>query len=227
MIRKIVRWLFWIVAGCSLFVISYFIIAFSLSAISVNSEFKEAENNPIDIYLLSNGVHCDVVVPFENQYMKWSKYVSPLDTKSENIPYENVAFGWGDKGFYLETKTWAELKASTAVEALFWMSTSAMHVTFYPGLNESELCKKISIDKDAYLKLTNFIINSFQKDSLGKGKHIVGASYASNDAFYDAVGTYNLFFTCNTWTNNAIKEAGLKACLWTPFDGSIIDKYSK
>ena len=48
---------------------------------------------------------------------------------------------------------------------------------------------------------------------------------AKADAFYDAKGSYNLTRTCNTWTNNALKAAGLKACLWTPFDSGIFWQY--
>ena len=28
-------------------------------------------------------------------------------------------------------------------------------------------------------------------------------------------GKYNLFYTCNTWANNVLKSANLKACLFT------------
>ena len=39
--------------------------------------------------------------------------------------------------------------------------------------------------------------------------------YGENDAFYEAVGSYNLFYTCNTWTNNALKAMHTDAALWT------------
>ena len=49
--------------------------------------------------------------------------------------------------------------------------------------------------------------------------------YGKNDAFYEATGRYSLFHTCNTWTNNALKIAGQKACVWTPFDTGIFYHY--
>ena len=52
-----------------------------------------------------------------------------------------------------------------------------------------------------------------------------GYTYGNNDQFYEAVGSYSCFKTCNTWTNQALKESKLKACLWTPFDFGIISKY--
>jgi hypothetical protein len=49
--------------------------------------------------------------------------------------------------------------------------------------------------------------------------------YGDNDAFYEAIGSYNLFKTCNTWTNNALKSCGQKACFWTPFESGIFYQY--
>ena len=43
------------------------------------------------------------------------------------------------------------------------------------------------------------------------------AVYGDNDAFYKANGRYNLFFTCNSWTNKKLKDSNLKSCIWTPF----------
>ena len=43
------------------------------------------------------------------------------------------------------------------------------------------------------------------------------AAYGKNDAFYEAKGSYSLFYTCNSWVNENLKEVGLKACRWTLF----------
>jgi uncharacterized protein (TIGR02117 family) len=205
----------------------YLIFAFGLSSIPVNSDFQSCKKDCIGIYLLTNGVHADLVLPFKNQHMDWSKFVNPAGTYSGDSSAVNVAFGWGDKGFYLETKTWGDLQVSTAFNALFFLSSSAMHVTFYKGLRETESCKKIYITKEQYLMLVNYIIGSFDTNSSGIPQQIVGAAYWDNDSFYEAKGTYNLFFTCNTWVNEGLKKAGLRACLWTPFDSGLLRKYDQ
>lgn len=208
-----------------LLLIIYFITSVGFSYTSVNSNFKQCEKDAIEIYILTNGVHTDIVLPLKNEYKDWSKFVKPNDTKARNALANNVAFGWGDKGFYLQTKTWAELKFSTAFNALFYLSSSAMHVTFYNWLEESDACRKICIDKEAYLKLVDYVDKSFDHDSFGNPKQIKGASYWNNDSFYEAKGSYGIFNTCNTWANLGLKVAGLKACLWTPFDKGIFHQY--
>jgi uncharacterized protein (TIGR02117 family) len=203
----------------------YFVAAFALSSIPVNADFKACEKDAVEIHILTNGVHTDLVLPYQNQYMDWSKWVNPSQTKSGDSTAVNVAFGWGDKGFYLETKTWDELKFSTAFKAVFYLGSSAMHVSFYKKLRETTSCRKICVSKESYLRLVDHITESFDADSVGVPKQIVGAAFTNHDAFYEAKGKYSLFYTCNTWVNDGLKSAGLKACYWTAFKGGIFDQY--
>jgi uncharacterized protein (TIGR02117 family) len=221
---KLLHWPLKIIGVFFLLVATYFIFAFTLSAIPVNSGFKEEEKKSVTIYIFTNGVHTDLVFPFQNEQMDWSKYVSSSQTTSRKTT-EFAAFGWGDKGFYLQTKTWDDLKLKTAFNALFYLSSTAMHVSFYNKLQENESCKKIHISKDSYQKLTEYVIQSFKLDSTGNSQLIKDAHYWDNDIFYEANGTYSLFFTCNTWANEGLKDSDLKACVWTPFDYGMFRQY--
>ena len=207
-----------------LFVGLYLLSAFILSRISVARE--DTENNDIAIYILTNGVHTDLVLPIRNEYIDWSKIVRFENTTGNDTLAQYIAFGWGDKGFYLETPTWADLKFSTAFKAAFALSTSAIHATFYKQMHEDKTCVKINISKEQYLRLIAFIQKRFDTDANGEFIHIVtNANYGKNDAFYEAKGRYNLFYTCNTWANNGLKSCGQKACLWTAFDTGIFYQY--
>jgi hypothetical protein len=74
--------------------------------------------------------------------------------------------------------------------------------------------------------LTNYIKKSFQRDAEGHFINIkTDANYGKTDAFYEAIGSYSLFHTCNSWTNNALKISGQKACLWTPAQSGIFNQY--
>lgn len=226
-LRRIFRLTLRAIGASILLVIIYFITAFSLSYISVNSDVTQSEKDTIEIYILTNGIHTDLVLPFKNEYKDWSRSVNPTGTKSGDTSANYVGFGWGDKQFYLETPTWSDLKFTTAFNALFYLSSSAMHVTFYDKLKETPSCKRICISKESYFKLVNYIDKSFDADSLGNYTQIKGASYWNNDSFYEAKGTFSFLFTCNTWANKGLKTANLKACLWTPFDNGIFYQYSK
>lgn len=200
--------------------------AWILSRITVKAE--QTTQADIVIYLKTNGVHTDLVLPVKTAHKDWSEDILYKNTRSGDTTFNYVAFGWGDKGFYLETPTWGDLKASTAFKAAFGLSTSAVHATFYNNLREGERCVRLMIAGEQYQRLVAFIEKSFQTDSAGTPIVIpTEARYGNNDAFYEARGSYSLFHTCNTWANNALKIAGQKACWWTPFDKGIFYQYRK
>ncbi len=210
--------------GLLVLILVYFFAAFILSAIAVNN--TQPCEGEIDIYILTNGVHTDIVLPIRMEEMDWSQIVKIENTIGADTSARLVAFGWGDKNFYLNTPTWSNLKFSTAFKAATGLSESALHVTFYKSLKESESCKKISISPDCYRKMSELILRSFKRDSKEEILWIpTDAVYGDNDAFYDSKGSYNIFYTCNTWANDVLKAGRQRACLWTPFDKGIFYHY--
>ena len=129
-------------AGIIGFLLVYVIASIGLSKIEVNSDLT-AGNKEIEVYIQTNGVHSDIVVPVKNELKDWSKEIQFQQTKSKDSLMNYLSFGWGDKGFYLETPTWADLKASTAFNAAFGLGESAMHATFYKKMAEGKDCVKI------------------------------------------------------------------------------------
>ena len=227
MIRpKILKWTLRIFGALILMIVLYFCSAFVLSYIPVNEDFTSCDEEGIEIYLLTNGVHTDLVLPIRNGYKDWSEVIPFEHTISKDSLMRYIAFGWGDKQFYLETPTWSDLKFSTAFNALFFLSTSAMHVTFYKHLSEDEDCIKVNITAEQYKRLVQYIGDSFQRNNNLEFIPIKNLRYGSDDCFFEANGTFNLFYTCNTWTNEGLKHSGLRASLWTPFDRPLLDHYN-
>lgn len=206
-------------------IISFYLIgAFCLSRITVNEEIKTTKN--VTIYIKTNGIHTDIVVPVKNSQIDWSKEIKFSNTQLNDTMMRYLAMGWGDKGFYFETPKWADLRFSTAFNAAFALGTTAIHATFYDTLIENQRCKKIMLSNYQYARLVTYISNSFKNSEYG---HVINiktkANYNNKDAFYEAIGSYSMLNTCNTWANTALKKCGQKACLWTPFDTGIFLKY--
>lgn len=212
-----------IVSIVALYVASGYLIPF----IEV-SEKEDGQKKEIPIYIYTNGVHTDIVMPVKNELHDWGSKIPFTNTKSGKSDFQYVGIGWGDKGFYLDTLTWADLKFSTAFKAAFWLSESAMHCTYYKKMKEGDDCKMIMISKNQYKHLVQFVESKFDTDA--NGNYILiptNAVYGENDAFYDAKGRYSFLDTCNTWANNALKAAGQKAALWTPTDYGIFLHYKE
>ncbi|WP_312750735.1 TIGR02117 family protein [Epilithonimonas hominis] len=203
----------------------YVILGLLIPCIPVRAK-KTDDPKVVELYILTNGVHTDLVVPVKSKYIDWSSKLPFENTKGQKTDFDYIAFGWGDKGFYLDTPTWAELKFSTAFKAAFWLGDSAMHCTYYKKMQVGDDCKKMMLTEKQYQQLVRFIDSKFDKDASGKYILIkTDAVYGSNDAFYDARGSYNFTYTCNTWANNGLKASGQKAALWTPTDFGIFQHY--
>ncbi|APA00826.1 TIGR02117 family protein [Flavobacterium commune] len=205
-------------------ILLYVIVAYLLSKITIE---KETDTKPeVEIFILTNGVHTDIVMPTISEQMDWSQQIQFKNTQAADSTYNYIAMGWGDKGFYLETPEWSDLKASVALKAVSGLSTTAIHATYYKQMKLGNDCKSMRISKEQYQRLITYITNSFQKDASGNFIPIItDANYGKTDAFYEANGSYSIFKTCNSWTNSALKACGQKCCLWTATDSGIFSKY--
>ena len=223
-IKKTFRILAMTGAGFICLILMYLVCAWALARIHLAGE--KSGDNDLSVYLMTNGVHTDIVVPAKNHIMDWTKEIKYSDTRSRDSTQQYLAMGWGDKGFYLETPTWADLKASVAFKAATGLSTTAIHATYHDRIRVGDSCRKINISESQYRKLVRYITSSFQQDSSGHFINIkTNANYGETDAFYEAHGSYSMFHTCNTWVNNGLKHTGLKHCLWTPFDTGLFLLY--
>lgn len=223
-LKRIARYLFRTFLAIVIFVALYLLCAFTFSRIAVNDDFVQPEEG-VTIYIESNGVHTDIVVPVQHPLADWSEKLPYAHFENAGLSHKYVAFGWGDKGFYLDTPTWADLKFSTAFEAVFWLGSTAMHVTYKreaPG--ESELSRKVVITAEHYQKLIAYIDSSFQKSDTGDYLPIDHPGYNKNDCFYEAIGTYSFLKTCNVWTGEGLDAAGVRVGWWTPFDSSVFNE---
>jgi uncharacterized protein (TIGR02117 family) len=205
--------------------IAYGLLVTLMSFVTVNDKETAIDEPKVAIFILSNGVHTDIVVPVKNDSYDWSKQIKFEHTKSKDSTAKYLAMGWGDRGFYLETPTWADLKVSTALKAATGLSSSALHTTFYKTMKEDAYCKKIQISTLEYQKLVLFIHESFKTKSGSTIKIETDAVYGKNDIFYEAKGSYSLFYTCNSWANQALKSANQKAALHTLTDTGIFRHY--
>jgi uncharacterized protein (TIGR02117 family) len=218
---KIIKKLFFVIF---IFLIIYSASAFLLSKITINSE-ADHQSKDVSIYIKTNGVHTDIIVPVKNKIKNWSSQIKFENTKSNDTTATYLAFGWGNKGFYLDTPQWSDLKASTAFNAAFGLSNSAMHTTFYKTIKENKDCVKIAISEENYKKLVANIEDTFQFDSNQNPLFIKATTYGNYDSFYEAKGNYSLFHTCNSWANETLKKANQKAAFWTVTDSGIFCHY--
>lgn len=188
------------------FILTYLLI-FSMGGMIPTGELKS--EGELYIYVKSNGVHTDLCFPVETSFFDWKTFVPLRHFPKVSSPHF-ISIGWGDKGFFLDTPEWSDLTFNTAFNAAFLKSGTAMHVTYQmPEPYISDQCAKVFINQSEYEILIDYVKKSFQLTN-GKVNLIPNKGYWCHDNFYEANGNYHLFNTCNAWTNNALKLAGIK-----------------
>ena len=191
-----------------------------IGLIPANSGFRPASAG-VDIYVASNGVHTDIIVPSKSDETDWSRLFPASDFPSnETLRY--IRFGWGDRKFYIETPTWADVSAASVLRSLLLPTSATMHVEYAQRPLESSRCRRVRLESKHFRKLVNELQRAIVLNSDGLPIRISDAGYHSRDGFYEAYGSYHLFNTCNSWTGRTLRDAGIGVGIWTPFPYSVM-----
>lgn len=198
--------------------LAYALVALA-GAIPTGGDDRGTPADGVQIFVISNGFHTDIVVPMQAQGVDWALELRAGHFTGANpISASHAAFGWGDRGFYLNTPSLMDITPAAAFEALFASTGSLVHVTLWgeapvPGPDVRPL--RLSVAQ--YLALTENLRAAFVRDDTGAVRPLPGTGYRWYDTFYEGVGTYSLVDTCNEWTAWQLRRIGVAVGWWAPF----------
>jgi len=220
--RRALVWALRIVAGIVALPLLYFAVALFLGLVPANASFRQPAQG-ITIFVRTNGVHTDIVMPKVNAEMDWRPYADPAQLRDQRWgAADHVAIGYGNREFYLNTPTWGDLSLSTAAIAMFGGGTTLLHVELIDRPRADEWQRPIRITPAQYRRLAGFIQPRFRLDAAGRPIPVPGRGYGPSDMFYEAQGGFSMVLNCNEWTGRALRTAGVRMGLWTPFEQSVM-----
>jgi uncharacterized protein (TIGR02117 family) len=160
-------------------------------------------------------MHTGIMIDSKESNYNWKKLLPHLLKDRQN---GYLLFGFGDRDTYISTPSWSDLKLYTALKALFINTPSLIHISYYKRINpNSKYLIKLKIDSNQYKFIEKEILESF-----GKEPTFAHKGYRDNDIFYNSPYKYNLFYTCNNWSGDILREANITMSYWTPFSWSVI-----
>lgn len=202
--------------------IFYFACALLGSLIPANPGWKPTPDG-ITIFIRTNGIHTWIVMPKLAGDVDWRPYANPAHLRDPRFGRtSHVAVGFGNRDFYLNTPTWGDLSIPTALAAAFGRGPALMHVEHDHDPRPDADQRPLTISRDQYRRLAAHIRQSFRHDRNGRLLPLIGRGYGPADIFYEARGAYNAGRTCNEWTGEALRTAGIRTGIWTPFSGSLM-----
>ncbi|GAB3537356.1 TIGR02117 family protein [Pontibacter brevis] len=176
----------------------------------------------IEIFVTSNGVHTDIVVPVATPIIDWRDKIPLHHFRNADSSYQYLAFGWGDRRFYMETPEWNDLTPGVALRASLWPTPTAMHVEYIDSrLTPTKRQQPVLLSAAHYKQLVEYIDASFQQEN-GQYLHIPNTGYTGQDTFYEAHGKFYILKNCNNWVNRGLKAAGIEAALWAPLPFAVM-----
>ena len=201
----------------------YLLAALAGSLVPVNRGWSEPTAGTT-IYLVSNGIHTDLILPEVAQGLDWRPLLPRADFAAPPPGARWIAFGMGERRVYLDTPRWRDLRPRTVWAAL----TGGERVMHVERVADPEWhARAIRLRPAEYRRLWAAIRAGFALDAHGRPQRIAHPGYGPADAFYKGVGKANAIATCNVWTTERLRLAGVKASLWSPFAQGVGWRYRK
>jgi uncharacterized protein (TIGR02117 family) len=220
--RQTLRWTLRIAAGIVALPLLYLLAAVVLGLVPANVSFRQASEGGVVIYVRSNGIHTDLVMPRVNAEADWRPFADPAHIRDPRWGRaDHVAMGYGGRDFYLNTPTWGDLSPGVALRSMFGGDTTLVHVEHVHRPQRTDWQRPIRLTSDQYRRLAAYVRSSFRLDANGAPVHVPGG-YTDADTFYEGDGPFSMFFNCNSWTGAALRAGGVRMGLWTPFEQSVM-----
>lgn len=198
---------------------AYLLVALVLGLVPLNADFRETDGG-IPIYVRTNGVHAEIVLPTRAPDVDWSVDHPPGDMRGLGAPLAWIAFGWGDAAFFATTPTWSDLRPRTALVALAGLGEGAMHVE-YVGNPAAYAGRALRLSPAQFATLAAYVRDSFARSADGRPVRLAAPGYFDTDAFYAAQVNYTFWMTSNEWVRRGLAAAGVRTPAWAPFDNAL------
>lgn len=198
--------------GSLILVVVLYLAAAGLGAGLATNSGREPPREGVRIYVADNGVHTDLILP-AGAFRDFARPEHLADPRYGAEPY--LAFGWGDRDFYLHTATWGDVNPWRVAKAMVGAGSTVLHVAHIPKPRAGGSVRVLLLRPDEYRRLVTYV-----RDTVAAGPVVRG--YGARDAFYTAKGGYSAFRTCNEWTGRGLRKAGVPMGIWTPLPWGVM-----
>lgn len=205
------------VGGIVLAVLGYVAAGLIGGAIPTNASWH-APSKGIEIFVETNGIHTGLIVPKVAAGIDWGGIARSSDIADPRYAARShLAIGWGERAFYLGTPTWADIKLSTTIHAAIGSDDTLVHIEHVVRPTPNADQRVVILRPAEYRRLATVIRASLDG---AHPSHRFG--YDRHDVFYQGRGRYDAIRTCNAWTGDALRHAGVRIGVWTPFSVTVM-----
>jgi uncharacterized protein (TIGR02117 family) len=198
-------------------------VAFALSFVDGAGDKGEADGS-VEVRVVSNGYHASLVLPVRNEAADWSAVFDPSEARAAPARAEWIMLGWGDRAFFMETRTLADVRPGTLVGALLGLGDTALHVVWLERPDLFGFVAVVRLSPHRYAQLVKVVQDRVVYGAGGRAIAHPGMGYGAADTFYRANGRYSPWYTCNEWVADALRAAGIAVPVWAPLPQALVGR---
>jgi uncharacterized protein (TIGR02117 family) len=195
----------------------YYMCCLVLPLIHVNNDYLK-KNKGTAIYVTNIAGKSNIIMPVKNKLFNWEEHFNTLKFDSIQPNQKWLSFGFDEEDAYIDNDL-SYISYLLLLPQYCGFGQPIIHVNY---LNDSAINKrkslKIYLGTEQYLKLCNFIKESFECNESDSLKPIVKLAHFKNEVIFEAKQEFSFIYTSNTWTNSALKSFGYKTGIWTALE---------
>jgi len=185
--------------------LSAILLILSLLLFIPTSDSSRGKDHTIYIYAPKNGIfsHSEIILKANDLNQSDKRVRSLLHRGSGGY----LAFSFGDKAFMMDEGGFEDINYPLAIKALFLPTPSLMKVAHMGDFDKS-MTFKVGLNEEGFRRLEKAVLESFKT----KDGSLIPYLDKNADNFYDyyeAKRAYNLLYTCNSWTGDMLRHAGI------------------
>ncbi len=163
--------------------------------------YQEAPAGDVTVYVIAFGWHAEIALPVHAIH-------DPLRAVTSDFPGARyLSFGWGERNYYMAPAP----TVADAMNALFPGPAVLLVTPLYHPPRESRPGSQvfeIGLSTAGLARLSSYLWAAFEKSGDGTPRRLA-AGPTEGSVFYAATGTYSSSYTCNTWTAEGLRVAGV------------------
>ena len=164
--------------------------------------YREAgPGDGVTIYVIAAGWHTEIALPVDVIH-------DPLRAVTPGFPGARyLSFGWGERNYYMARAP----TIGDAMSALFPGPAVLLVTPLYQPPRDSRSDAQVfelRVSTVGLDRLSNYLWTAFEKSADGTTRRLA-AGPGPGSFFYAATGTYSSSYTCNTWTAEGLRVAGV------------------
>lgn len=167
------------------------------------------------IGLARGPIHYDFLLPLDDDLRARFGFVADAGVPIADPRGKWLMLGWGAREFYTATGTLGDISVGPVAHAITG-DAAVIRLDVVGAVEGVRGVSFVTLTTAQYGALLAGIEASFARDADGIPLRLPSAGFGLTDAFYAAMGRFNIFYTCNAWLGAQLRGAGVPMGIWTP-----------